>query len=88
MKRLLMRLNNKIKEFLETYENEPHNNQKFMGHSKSSPEREVHADTGLPKKIEIFQINNLTLDLQELKEHYKHSPEQVEGNNQDQSRIK
>ena len=27
-----------------------HNNPKPMGHSKSSPEREVHSDTGLPKK--------------------------------------
>ena len=27
-----------------------HNNPKLMGHSKDSPEREVHRDTGLPKK--------------------------------------
>ena len=27
-----------------------HNNPKPMGHSKGSPEREVHRDTGLPKK--------------------------------------
>ena len=27
-----------------------HNNPKPMGHSKSSPEREVHSDIGLPKK--------------------------------------
>ena len=26
------------------------NSPKFMGHSKSSPEREVHSYTGLPKK--------------------------------------
>ena len=50
-----------------------------MGHSKGSPEREVHADTGLPKKIEIFQINNLTLHLQELEDN-KDNPQQVEGN--------
>ena len=34
-------------------ENKPkwtHNNPKPMGHSKGSPEREVHSDTGLPKK--------------------------------------
>ena len=48
-----------------------------MGHSKGSPERDVHRDTGLPKqtnkqtnknknKPETFQINNLTLHLQEL----------------------
>ena len=27
-----------------------HNSPKLMGHSKSSPEREVQSDTGLPKK--------------------------------------
>ena len=39
-----------------------------MGHSKSSHEREVHSDTGLPKSIETFQINKLILYLQELEE--------------------
>ena len=39
-----------------------------MGHSKGNLEREVHSDTGLPKKIETFQINNLTLHLLELEE--------------------
>ena len=39
-----------------------------MGHSKGSPEREVHSNTGLPSKIETFQTNNLTLCLQELEE--------------------
>ena len=39
-----------------------------MGHSEGCPEREVHSNTGLPKKIETFQINNLTLHLQELEE--------------------
>ena len=27
-----------------------HNNLKPMGHNKGSPEREVHSNTGLPKK--------------------------------------
>ena len=36
-----------------------------MGHSKGSPERKVHSYF---KKIETFQISNLTLHLQELKE--------------------
>ena len=37
---------------------------KPMGHSEGSPEKEVHSNTGLPKKkIETFQINNLTLHL-------------------------
>ena len=40
-----------------------------MGHSEGNPQREVHTDTGLPKKtIETFQINNLTLYLQKLDE--------------------
>ena len=26
-----------------------HNNLKLTGHSKGSPEREIHSDTGLPK---------------------------------------
>ena len=43
-----------------------HSNPKPMRHSNGSPEREVHRDTGLPKKIETFQIKNLTLGLQEL----------------------
>ena len=50
-----------------------------MGHSKGSPEREVHSDTGLPKKTETFQINNLTLHLQELEEQQEREPEKVEG---------
>ena len=43
-----------------------------MGHSKGSPERKVHSNTGLfkayLKKIETFQTNNLTLRLQEREE--------------------
>ena len=37
-----------------------------MGHSKGSPEREVHSNTAYLKKIETFQTNNLTLHVQEL----------------------
>ena len=36
-----------------------YNKPKLMGHRESSPEREVHSDTGLPKKKQTFQINNL-----------------------------
>ena len=42
-----------------------------MGHSKGSPEREVHSNTGLHKKIETAQINKLTIHLQELEEQQK-----------------
>ena len=61
-----------------------------MGHSEGSPEREVHSNTGLPKKIEKNQINNITLHVQELEEQKtnKAQSENKEGNNQDQSRIK
>ena len=45
-----------------------------MGHSKGSPDREVHSDTGIPKRIETFLINNLTLHLQELKEQKQRLP--------------
>ena len=38
-----------IKKFLETNENET--TPKNMGHNKGSPEREVHNNTGLPKKL-------------------------------------
>ena len=39
-----------IKNFPETNENELTTTKKPMGHSKGSPEREVHSDTGLPQK--------------------------------------
>ena len=45
-----------------------------MGYSKGSPEREVHSNAGLPKRIETFQINNLTLHLQELEEQQQTKP--------------
>ena len=45
-----------------------------MGHSKGSPEREFHSNTGLPLKIETFQTNNLTLHPQELEEQQKRQP--------------
>ena len=50
-----------------------------MGHSKGSPEGEVQRVTGLPKKTETFQINNLTPHLQELEEQQEREPEKVEG---------
>ena len=34
-----------------------HNNPKPMGHSKGSPEREGHSDTGLSKKDKHFNPN-------------------------------
>ena len=51
-----------------------HNTPKLLGQSKGSPEREVHSDTGLLKKKETVQINNLTLYLQELEEQKQTNP--------------
>ena len=45
-----------------------------MGHSKGSPEREVHSNTGYLTKIETFQTNNVTIRLQELEEQQQRQP--------------
>ena len=45
-----------------------------MGHRKGSPERAIHSNTGLPKRIETFQMNNLSLHLQKLKEQQQRQP--------------
>ena len=45
-----------------------------MEHSEGSPEREVQSNTGLPKKIQTFQINNLILHLQVLEEQQQAKP--------------
>ena len=45
-----------------------------MGQSEGSTEREVHSITGLLKKIEKFQITNLTLHLQELQGQQQTKP--------------
>ena len=39
-----------IENFLEKNENELTTTPKPMGHSKGNPQREVHSNTGLPKK--------------------------------------
>ena len=61
-----------------------------MGHSEGSPEREVHSNTGLPKKDR--NISNKQLDLTATGTRGTTTniaqSEEKEGNNQDQSRIK
>ena len=37
-----------------------------MEHTKSNPEREAYSITGLPQEQENYQINNLTLHLNEI----------------------
>ena len=45
-----------------------------MGHSKGSPEREVHRIQAYLKKIETFQTDNLTPHLQELEDQQQRQP--------------
>ena len=45
-----------------------HNSPKLMGHSEGSPDREVHSNSELPKKDRKFEINRISLHLQELEE--------------------
>ena len=61
-----------------------------MGHIKGSPEREVHSDTGLPKKDRniLNKQPNPTCTGTGGTATKKPQREQKEGNNQDQSRIK
>ena len=61
-----------------------------MGHSKGSPEREIHSDTGLPKKnrnISNKQPNPIpTRDQRTTKKTTQ--TKYKEGNNHDQSTVK
>ena len=45
-----------------------------MGRGKGSPQREVHSDTGLPKKNRNISNKQLSLHLQELKEQQQRQP--------------
>ena len=70
--------------------NSQQNNPKPMGHSKGSPEREVHSDTGLPKKdrnTSSKQPNPMPTRTRGTTTK-KPQSKQKEGNNQDQSRVK
>ena len=60
-----------------------------MGHSEGSPEREIHRDTGLPKKDkDISNKQPNTTSTRTGGTTNKAQRKQKEGNNQDQSRIK
>ena len=45
-----------------------------MGHCKSSAKGKVHRNTGIPKKQEKSQINNLTLHLKQLEKEEMKNP--------------
>ena len=62
---------------------------KPMGHSKGSPNREVHRDTGLPKKNRNISTKQPNPTPRRTRTTTKTTQsEYKEGNNQDQSRIK
>ena len=68
-----------IKEFLETNENELTTIQSLCDRATAVLRGKFIAIQTYLKRIETFQINNLTLLLQELEEQQQRSPEQVEG---------
>ena len=68
-----------IKKFLETNENELRTTQNLWDTAKAVLRGKFIAIQAYLKKREIFQTNNLTLCLQEIKEQQNDSPEQVEG---------
>ena len=76
-------VNNEIKEeikkFLETNENEHTTVQNLWDPVKAVLGRKFIATQANLNKIETFQINNLTLHLQELEEQQQTKPEGVEG---------
>ena len=67
-----------------------HNNTKPMGHNKGSPEREVHSNTGLPKKNRNSsnKLPNPSPTRTRGTTTKTAQRKQKEGNNQDQSRVK
>ena len=50
-----------------------------MGHSKGSPEREVHSNTGLRKKNRNISNKQPNLHLKKLEEQQQRQQEQVKG---------
>ena len=74
-----------IKKYLETNDNEDTTTQNLRDH-KSRAQREIHSNTGLLKKEEKSQINNLTHHLNELEKEEQTKPKvsQKEGNHKDQ----
>ena len=61
-----------------------------MGHSKGSPEKDVHSDTGLPKKNRNISNKHPNRTPTRTQETTKKTTQRKykEGNNHDQSKIK
>ena len=76
-----------IKKFLETNENELTTIQNQWDTAKAVLRGKFVAIQAYLKKIETFQINNLTLHLQELEEQQQRQP-RASTRKEDQSRIK
>ena len=70
-----------IKKFLETNENELTTIQNLWDTAKAVLRGKFVAIQPYLKKIETFQINNLTLQQKNLRNNNKDSPEKVEGKN-------
>ena len=81
-------IDEEIKKFLETNENELTTIQNLWHTAKAVLRGKFIVIQACLKKTGTFQINNLTLHLQELEEQQQTKHRTVEGNNQDQSRIK
>ena len=67
-------INEEIKKFLETKENEHTELQNLWDTVKAVLRGKFIAIQAYLKKIETFQINNLTLHLQELEEQHQRQP--------------
>ena len=68
----------KIKQFLETHENKHTTVQNLWDTAKSVLRGKFIVIQAYLKKIETFQINNLTLCLQEMRNNNKDTEEQLE----------
>ena len=72
-----------IKKQLKTNDNED-TPSKIMGCCKSSAQRDIHSNIGLPQKEEKSQIDNLTHNLNELEKEEQEFPSWCNGNESDQ----
>ena len=79
------RIKEEIKKFLETNENELTTVQNACDIKKAGLRRKFIAIHAYLKKVETFQINNLTLHPKNLRNNNKDSPEKVDGRKKSRS---